>query len=254
VTRLMTSETYISALHFRAKFHRYSMHNVWLIFTQYPTATQVAGYHTWLGLGRYVKKGETGISILAPLVRKTKDDEGNEHIYISGFKTATVFDIAQTEGQDIPQLPAAKLLEDNSLEIQLLLGKTQLYARSKGFTLSKADLDRAHGFYNVAKKQIVIKEGLAPLQHLKTLLHELAHALFEHSTKQYRPTVELEAESCAFLVCDALGLDTSSFSFAYLANWADEPMQILPAAERACKVADEILLNLATTLDLARAA
>lgn len=244
VSQLMNSETYISALKFRQKFHSYSMRNVWLIYTQCPTATHVAGYHKWLELGRHVRKGETGISILAPLTRKTKDEEGGDTYYISGFKTATVFDIGQTDGQDLPQLPEPKLLEDNTLTIQLLLGKTQMYARAKGFTLSKTKLFNANGFYTPATKQIVIRDDLPPLQHLKTLLHELSHALFEHSTKEYRPTIELEAESCAFLICNSLGLDTSSYTFPYIANWADQPEQILPAAERACKVADEILAAL----------
>lgn len=259
VSNLMNSETYISALKFRQKFHAYSMRNVYLIYTQCPTATHVAGYHKWLELGRHVKKGETGISILAPLTRKTKDEEGGDTYYISGFKTATVFDIAQTDGQELPELPKPQLLDLNNQTIQQTIQRLKSYAHSHQITIKKTpNLGTALGSYTYANNHIHLRENLPPLQMTKTLIHELAHArLHTKDDNKPRHLKELEAESCAFLVCNALNLDTSTYSFAYLANWADDPSEILPAAERACKVADEILNQITinhSTIDLPMAA
>jgi hypothetical protein len=150
-----------------------------------------------------------------------------------------------TKGEAIPELPRPILLEQNSLEVQILIGKAKLFARSKGMTISTADLGAALGSYTFASNHITLRPDLPPWQTLKTLLHEIAHALMHRNSKEERRHVlELEAESCAFLVCDALGLDTSQYSFPNIANWTEDPNEILPAAEKACKVADEILLVL----------
>lgn len=251
VTNLMNSDTYNAALKFRNKFHAYSFRNTFLIYTQCPTATYVAGYHRWLQLGRHVKKGETGISILAPMTHKAKDDDGNDKAYISGFKSTTVFDYAQTEGQDLPELPVPQLLELDSQGIRQTITALEHYAKRQDITIVKTAFNNtALGSYHYSSKKIKLRDDLPPLQMTKTLIHELAHALMhEKGDEKPRHVKELEAESCAFLTCDALGLDTSSYSFPYLANWADDPNEILPAAERACKVADEILGQL-TTINL----
>jgi antirestriction protein ArdC len=243
VCNLMNSETYKAALQFRNKFHAYSMRNVWLIYTQCPTATYVAGYHRWLELGRHVRKGETGISILAPMTRKAKDDNGTDTFYISGFKTATLFDVSQTDGQDLPELPVPQLLELDSEGIRQAITSLESYAQTQDITIIKTAFNNtALGSFHYRSKTIRLRDDLPPLQELKTTVHELAHALM-HKKDDNKPrhVKELEAESCAYLLCDALGLDTSSYSFAYLSGWADDPDEILPAAERACKVADEIL-------------
>jgi antirestriction protein ArdC len=284
ITNLMNSESYKSALSFRKHFYQYSFRNCWLIFQQCPTATYVAGYHAWQKLGRQVKKGEKGIAILAPLTRKESGEQetstranGNKDSIdshqeanqkpqhsIIGFRSATVFNLDQTEGEAIPELPRPVLLEKDNLEVQILIGKAKLFARGKNITISTADLGQAMGSYTFASNHITLRPDLPPLQTLKTLVHEIAHALMHGSaglttnrnTKEERKHVlELEAESCAFLVCDALGLDTSHYSFPYIANWTNDPNEILPAAERACRVADEILLALnPAPINLANAA
>jgi antirestriction protein ArdC len=243
VCNLMNSETYKAALQFRNKFHAYSFRNSFLIYTQCPAATYVAGYHAWLKLGRHVRKGESGISILAPMTRKAKDDEGNDKAYICGFKSTTVFDVNQTEGQDLPELPVPKLLELDSESIRQTITALEQYAKTQNITVIKTTFtDTALGSFHYRSKTIQLREDLPPLQELKTTIHELAHALMhEKDDNKPRHVKELEAESVAFLTCDALGLDSSSYSFAYLSTWADDPDEILPAAERACKVADEIL-------------
>jgi antirestriction protein ArdC len=240
VSQLMNSEVYKAALSFRNKFHAYSFRNVFLIYSQCPTATYVAGYAKWLELGRHVRKGETGISILAPMTRKAKDED--EKI-ILGFKTATVFNVDQTDGDSLPELPTPQLLELDSDTIQKTIRRLEHYAHSQNITVIKTSFSNtALGSFHYRTKTIKLRDDLPPLQELKTAIHELAHALM-HTKDDNKPrhVKELEAESCSFLVCDALSLDSSSYSFPYLSCWADDPSEILPAAERACRVADEIL-------------
>ncbi len=241
VAKLMRSESYKAALKLRKKMSQYSFSNVYLIWLQSPLASYVAGYQQWKALGRQVKRGETGIAIVAPI---TKKREGEEKQYdLVGYKSAVVFDISQTDGDNL-ELPVSKLLEGSSDEIHSVIKKLETYCQAQHITLSYAPLERAKGMYSPTKHSIILRNDLPPLQTLKTFIHELAHALMHRETND-RTRGELEAESCAFLVCDALGLDSSQYSFAYLANWADNPRDILPAAERACKTAD-ILIKLLT--------
>jgi hypothetical protein len=172
VTNLMNSEVYKAALQFRNKFHAYSFRNTFLIYTQCPTATYVAGYHRWLQLGRHVKKGETGISILAPMTRKAKDDDGNDKAYISGFKSTTIFDIAQTEGQENPELPVPKLLELDSDFIRQIIITLESYASTQDITIIKTSFSStALGSFHYRSKTIKLRDDLPPLQQLKTTVH-----------------------------------------------------------------------------------
>jgi antirestriction protein ArdC len=195
------------------------------------------GYQQWKALGRQVRKGETSIAITAPI---TKKREGEENSYdLLGYKTASVFDISQTDG-DTLELPVPQILEGSSDEIYNAIKRLETHCKSQHIVLTYEPLERAKGMYSRAKHSIILRNDLPPLQTLKTFIHELAHALMHRETND-RVRGELEAESCAFLVCDALGLDSSQYSFAYLANWATNPREILPAAERACKTADGLI-------------
>ena len=115
VTELMNAEQYKAALKLKRKFHHYSLNNCWLIALQFPTATQVAGYKRWQELGRQVKKGEKSIAILAPLIKRDKETDERKVI---GFRTASVFDLYQTEGPELPSLPKPQLLTEDSSLIQ----------------------------------------------------------------------------------------------------------------------------------------
>lgn len=243
----MNSETFKAALNFRRKFHQYSFSNVYLIYAQCPTATYVAGYKTWQSLGRQVKKGESSIVILAPVIRKVEED-GTEVKKVVAFQTASIFDIAQTQGDEVPELPLPQILELDSDTIQQTIRSLESYARSQNITVIKTSFSStALGSFHYRTRTIALRDDLPPMQQTKTLIHELAHALMHKKDDNTpRHVKELEAESTAFLVCDALGLDSSSYSFPYLSCWADDPNEILPAAERACKVADEILLAVRT--------
>ncbi len=256
VARLMDSETFKEALKFKSRFYRYSFNNCLLIYLQCPTATYVAGYKTWQQLGRQVRKGEKGISILAPIVKKLETGAQGEGVgkgdgvqkRLVGFKSASVFDVQQTDGEPVPELPRPERLTGDSTGIQLTLKALETYATERGFPVRREALQgNALGKFSLTSKAITLRDDLEPLQELKTLVHELAHALMHRdispqSTKRH--LCELEAESCAFLVCHSLGLDTSRYSFAYLANWADEPAELLPAAEKASRTADAIVETL----------
>jgi antirestriction protein ArdC len=237
VTKLMQGENFKAALKLRKKMSHYSFGNVYLIWLQCPFASYIAGYQQWKALGRQVRKGEASIAITAPI---TKKREGEEKGYdLLGYKTASVFDISQTDG-DALELPFPKILEGSSDEIHAAIKCLETYCNGQTIALSYEPLEHAKGMYSKTKHSIILRNDLPPLQTLKTFIHEVAHALM-HREENDRTKGELEAESCAFLVCDALGLDSSQYSFAYLANWADNPRDILPAAERACKTADSLI-------------
>lgn len=247
VTQLMSSDGWRAALVMKSRFHSYSFQNSCLIHSQRPDATLVAGYRAWLQLKRFVKKGEKGIAILAPLLRKDKDGDDPEQKILVGFKVAYVFDLAQTDGEPIPEPPRPVLLNADSTLIQHALTQMEAYALSSGFTV-RHDLQEgsALGSYRPASKQIALRADLPPLQRLKTLIHELAHG-FLHDHASDRMAAELEAESCAFLVTHRLGLDTSSYSFAYLAGWADSTEALMASGEAAAKTAERILKEVKLT-------
>ncbi len=247
VAKLMDASTFKEALKFKSRFYRYSFNNCLLIYLQCPTATYVAGYKTWQQLGRQVRKGEKGIAILAPIVKKLEEN-GQEEKRLVGFKSASVFDVQQTDGEPLPELPRPQRLTGDSEAIQLTIKALETYATDRGFPVRREPLQgNALGKFSLQSKTITLRDDLEPLQELKTLVHELAHALMHREitpVTMKRHLCELEAESCAFLVCHALGLDTSRYSFAYLANWADEPAELLPAAEKASRTADAIVETL----------
>jgi hypothetical protein len=138
-----------------------------------------------------------------------------------------------------------ELLTGNNHAISLSLSRLEAFAVEQGYPVErKAILGKALGKFSLLGHIITLREGLEPLQEMKTLIHELAHALLHRDLdprSEKRHLCELEAESCAFIVCHALGLDTSRYSFPYLLSWTDDPSELLPAAERSCKVAERIL-------------
>ncbi len=279
VTDLIQTQNWQAALSFKAKFYQYSFFNTMLIMSQCPDASLVAGYRKWQELGRQVKKGEKGISILAPLTRSvekksanneadrspslsnaTRADSNNrvkglnpdDNLVLTdagpralvGFRSVYVFDVSQTEGEDLPQLIQPKRLENrNEDEPALRLAITKLLAFSARKQI-KVDFELKHtealGCYYPRTHSISLKADLSPLQTLKTFIHELAHALL-HDLSSPRIRAELEAESCAYLVCQQLGLDSSEYSFPYLANWVDALETLIASGEKASKAAEQVL-------------
>lgn len=246
VSGLLNSERWMEYLKFQAKFHRYSWANCILIRAQFPEATYVAGIKTWNELGRYVKKGEKGIAILAPCFRKkeieTEEGEKEEIKVLSGFRIVHVFDISQTEGKPLPQVEIAKILQ----------GETELYSLLKQicpFKVEEKDsLNGANGRFVGGVVQILT--SLPTVQKTKTLIHEWAHGILhgDLTAKFERRQIELEAESVAFSVCHVLGLDTSEYSFGYLAGWGGENAvkMLKESADRIQKATHEILSAIET--------
>ena len=249
VRELLDSQAWQDALRFKTKFYSYSFNNALLIYLQRPDASLVAGYKRWQELGRQVRKGETGIAILAPVVRRVEDKDEKQ---VVGFRSARVFDVSQTDGEPLPDVPQPVLLTDDGKAVQTALVKAEALAAAKGFPVVYGELrGTALGSFSVTKRVIKVRNDLPPLQTLKTLVHELAHGLMhaEPTAGEQRHLVELEAESCAFLVLHELGLDTSRYTFPYLANWAEHPDELPRAGEKAARVADLVLAELRPPLE-----
>jgi antirestriction protein ArdC len=250
VHKLLNAEDFKAALKFRRTFQtKYSFRNIWLIWVQCPTATLVAGYNKWKEAGRQVRKGEVSLRITAPLIRK--DDNGEFEVF--GFRAASVFDVSQTDGDPIPTLPAPQLLKGEPANVKPITRALLNFAKCNGITVETKTLEQGEGYFLPKDNKIVLHTDRSAFNNLTTLIHELAHALMHPAgTRKATYIKELEAESLAFIVCDALGMDTSPFSFAYLAGWGaagedseEEPVDtILDCAQRACVVADEILEQL----------
>ena len=223
VKSVFTSENYANYLNFLSKLYNYSSNNCLLILDQFPEASMVASMGFWGRAKRTVKKGEKAITILAPVKHQfTKQNEkGEEEVieYIT-FKTAYVFDVSQTEGNPIPSI--VKELKGTSTEIQMLIQKLENLLKEYNIKLEYWNLKgTAKGFYRSSDDLIVIKKGLEDLQVLKTLVHELAHFLcHKYDETGERARKELEAESIAYAVLNYFGIDSSDYSFGYLAGWS----------------------------------
>lgn len=246
VANLMSSAGWQAALTFRNQFHSYSFLNSLLILAQRPDATLVCGYRKWQQLGRQVRKGESGIRILAPLLRKDEHDPDKK--VLIGFKEVRVFDIRQTDGDPIPTPPKPTILHGDNARIQTAITALEGACSQWGIRLDRnLDHPRALGVYRHADRSISLRAGLPKLQELKTLVHELAHALL-HDPSSDRRLAELEAESAAYLTLDQLGLDTSAYSFAYLASWTDDLERLITAGDNASKAANQLLDQLQPVL------
>lgn len=245
VKDIFTSEMYTTYLRTMAKFHNYSFNNTLLIAMQRPDATLVAGFNAWKNkFNRYVKKGEKGIQIIAPAPikeveerEKIDKDTGlavlNENgepemerveYVVPRFRVTTVFDVSQTDGEPIPSLEVNELTASVKDYALLTAAIEQVSPVPMRFDEIKGD---AKGYYSDADKEICIQVGMGESQTIKTMIHEVAHAMLHNNDFMKRNgegkdqlTKETEAESIAFTVCSALGIDTSDYSFPYIASWA----------------------------------
>jgi len=224
-----------------SKFHRYSLNNLFLIWRQNPDATRVAGYRVWQKLGRQVRKGEHGIRILAPARYKTKGEDGSETWQVRGFTVVSVFDISQTDGEDLPDDVTPELLTGEGPE-----GAWDAVANlitSRGYTIQRGDCDGANGYVRWSDRVVKVRDDVDPAQALKTLIHELAHIDLGHETwAADRPTKEVEAESVAYVIGQAIGLTTTEYTLPYVAGWARGDSDLIrETATRVVKTADAIL-------------
>jgi antirestriction protein ArdC len=247
VGEIVSGDDWKRMLKVASKFHRYSFNNHLMIFLQRPDATVVAGFNKWKSLGRFVKKGEKGIAIFAPCKYKTavEDEDGNEQTFqqLRGFRVVHVFDISQTEGEDLPDLDAVRptLLDGDAPDgiWDALVG----HAASIGFEVVRHQKGGENGYCDFLKKEVAVRPDVAPAQAVKTLIHELSHALLHtDELPMSKEFAEIEVESAAYIVCDAIGLDSGDYSFPYVARWADGSSELVKqAAERAIGCAKRIL-------------
>jgi antirestriction protein ArdC len=250
VASIVSGDDWQRMLRTAAKFHRYSFQNQLLISFKNPDATLVAGFNKWKSMNRSVKKGEKGIAIFAPCKYRTKieTESGEEKSFqqLRGFRIVHVFDISQTDGDPIEDLDAIrpKLLDGDAPEgiWEVLVAQ----ASAAGFEVVRDQKRSENGYCDFLKKRIAVRPDIAPAQAVKTLIHELGHVLL-HSEGPVlsREVAEVEVESVSYIVCDALGLDTSDYSFAYVARWADGLTELLKeTAERVIGCAKQVLEHL----------
>ena len=267
VSDIFQSGQYAEYLAAMSKFHHYSFSNSLLIFMQRPDATHVAGYNDWKNVfGRQVKAHEKGIQILAPCFynKWTQRQKINEQtgLPVQGadgqpvmewvreqrvrYKVVSVFDISQTEGKELPVLGVPELTGD-VMEYDGILEK--LKTLSPLPVVFEAFPKDAKGYCSYAEQRIVIQPDMSQQQTVKTLVHEIAHAKLHLPTgtgpeeRPSRTAREVEAESVAYVVCQHLGIDTSDYSFAYVAGWSrDQDMTVLKASlERIRATAAELI-------------
>ena len=242
---LFNSDSYRNYLATMSKFHNYSFNNTLLIAMQKPDATLVAGYKAWQkNFERHVNKGEKAIRILAPAPYKIKeerdkidpitqelllDKDGNPQkeeveVTIPAFRAVSVFDVAQTDGKPIPELTAKELLSD-------VEGYQDMIRAVEAISPVPIELEEiagdSKGYYDREAKRIAVQENMSESQTLKTMIHEVAHSKLhskeveqDEQMKKDRNTKEVEAESIAYTVCQHFGVDTSDYSFGYIAGWS----------------------------------
>lgn len=250
VKAVFESEQYKAYMKAMAKFHRYSFNNVMLILMQCPNATAVAGFNTWKRqFGRTVKKGESGIQILAPVPYKrivesvkldpvTKapvlDANGKpvtetEYVVQQSYKIAYVFDVSQTEGRELPSYGAEELTGNVQNYDAMLKAITELAPVPVVF--SEPD-GNARGRYVHSEQKISLNSGMSQIDTISILIHETAHAILHALPvkdgvvvgvpEKSRRTREVEAESIAYIVCQHFGIETDDSAFAYISKWSHD--------------------------------
>ncbi len=243
---LFESEKYKSYLSTMSKFHNYSFNNTLLIALQKPEATLVAGYKAWQkNFERHVNKGEKAIRILAPAPYKIKEERDKldpvtgemmfdengmpqkeeTEVTIPAFRAVSVFDVSQTDGKPIPELEAQELLSTVEGYEDFVQALMNVFPVPVSFEEIPGD---SKGYFDTVEKRIAVQKNMSESQTLKTMVHEVAHSMLHDKEVNQsmdvpakdRNTKEVEAESVAFTVCQHFGIDTSEYSFGYIAGWS----------------------------------
>ena len=276
VVDIFQSEKYKQFLDTMAKFPRYSVNNSILIMMQKPDAQLCQSYTGWKQMGRYVKKGEKGISILAPAPYKiereqTKLDDNGKPVFdadgepvkekvevtIRAFKVVKTFDLSQTDGKEIPSIGPSELTGSIEGYPKLLQALKEISPVPVSFELIDGN---AKGFYHQQDKKIVVQDGMSEVQTIKTLLHEMAHQKM-HDKDQVpeaknftRNSVETEAESVAYVVCQHYGINTSDYSFSYVAGWSKnkETPELKASLDKIRQTAADFITQIDEKLELSQ--
>jgi len=244
-------------LNITARFHKYSWTNCLLIAMQRPDATHVAGFRAWLGFGRHVRKGEKGIAILAPIITKRKAEAGQQQQENSstaepanrliGFRSTYVFDIAQTDGQELPEFATVKGNPAEHLErLKALVG-------SHSITLDyDASIAPAKGVSRGGR--ITLLPNLPAAEEFSTLVHELSHEKLHRTDRRVETTKtirETEAEAVAFVVCHAVGLDTNTAAADYIKLYNGDRATLSASLQFIQSTAAEVLTALGVNAETA---
>lgn len=267
IREIYSSGRYAEYLSAMSKFYRYSYGNVLLIYAQCPHATYVASYGRWKkAFGRQVRKGEKGISILAPCpyqrftAQEQKDPDTGTALYSPDgtpltelrlvqtvrFRIETVFDVSQTKGRELPSLGVSELTGEVA-DYQTLYNHLLAYSP---VPVAYEQIPRgAKGYFSPIEQRIALQPGMSQVQTIKTLVHEIAHAKLHDPARQEpeeakkRREKEVEAESVAYVVCQHLGIDTSDYSFGYVAGWSrgKELEELKASLQIIRKASDEII-------------
>ena len=274
---LFESEKYRTYLNTMSKFHNYSINNTILIAMQKPDATLVAGYKAWQkNFERHVKKGEKGIRILAPAPYKIKEEQEkidpvtNEpmldkdgmpimeevEIKIPAFRVVPVFDVSQTDGKELPELSVGELSADVEGYQDFMKALEAVSPAPIGYEDIPGE---AKGYFDITLNCVAIQEGMSESQTVKTAIHEVAHAKLHSrereketdlSERKDRNTKEVEAESVAYTVCQHFGIDTSDYSFGYIAGWSSgkEMTELKSSLDTIRRTASELISGIETQL------
>jgi antirestriction protein ArdC len=235
----------------QARFHRYSFRNLLLILQQRPEATRVAGFHDWLKMSRQVRKGEKGIAILAPMKWQKHDKDSGETAFgISGFRFVYVFDIAQTDGEPLPEHPQVTFTDGSSEQASFLAATLTASLERAGIPVITQDLEPGHfGSFNRITTTITLSNSLGDVQRFSTLVHESAHATLHAHPQQIpledaaraKALKEFEAESVACVVLEHFGINTLECSAQYLASYGATPEHLVRIGARVQSCAAQII-------------
>lgn len=266
----LNSEAYRELLAVMSRFHRYSLNNSILIAVQTGgKATQVASYTAWKAFGRTVNKGEKGIRIFSPVPYRTKDDllktDPDKEVSSSqeknanprepdpsriGFRVAYVFDISQTIGKPLP-----KAVQELSGSVEEYPDLQTAVREACPVSVVFGPIDGpANGYYSPVEQEVRVREGMSELQSLKTMIHETAHArlhaIGSSGAEFARDDKEIQAESVAFIVSAHYGLDTSEYSFPYVAHWASgDEKQVMSNLQIIREASSSIIHSMDQTLE-----
>lgn len=254
---LFESDNFKNYLKTLSKFHHYSLGNTILIAMQKPDATLVAGYTSWQkNFQRHVKKGEKGISILAPTPYKKKlevekvdpatGDKAKEiqEIVVPAFKVVNVFDVSQTEGKELPSIGVNELTGDVAHFDKVL----ESLKRSCPVPIEFEEIrNGAKGYFQAAENRIAVQKDMSQVQTVKTFIHEMAHQkLHSDDPELSRNAKEVEAEAVAYTVSRHFGIETSDYSFGYIAGWSKgkELAELKDSLDRIRTAADELITDI----------
>ena len=276
LAELFNSDSYKSYLSTMSKFHNYSFNNTLLIAMQKPEASLVAGYNAWQkNFGRHVNKGEKAIRILAPVPYKIKEErekvdpitqeimidrDGNPQkeeveITIPAFRAVSVFDVSQTDGKPITELEAKELLSD-------VEGYQDMIHAVEAVSPVPIEMEEiageSKGYFDREARRIAVQENMSESQTLKTMIHEVAHSMLhnkeveqEEQERKDRNTKEVEAESIAYTVCQHFGVDTSEYSFGYIAGWSSgrDTKELKSSMDTIRRTASELITGIEEQLE-----